>query len=644
MKRKLDVFLSFSFCNFLVFSQLKDSQTDSLNYTWGDYYFLNSMYAKSIQKYKSIEDNLSIDSLSIDRLRNLANSYVLINNLGEALDIYEKITKSNNANVLDYYNYANLLPKESKLAKEYREKATKLSIGSTNSVDVNNKNLPYEYDLKNLNVNTNKGDHGLIFIDNNIKTKVLFLSEQPSAGNFKTGFKKVKSKFPIYNFYEGSFNSETFLIERTKSKLKNLNSKFQEGYGSYDALNKTLYFTRSETRLDSNDSIQLNIYSSILDKRKKIKLILKKTDKYSNLHPSINSKSNRLYFSSNRPGGYGGMDIYYVDLVGEKISEPINLGPDVNSKYNESFPYVYNDSTLFFSSDKADNGGNFNIYLATKLISNRWETEPLKENINSKSDDFSFGINKKLKIGFFSSDRQGGIGEDDIFAFKFNPRLAGVQDFYEYKFLDTLIVAKNSVILNDLELIHTIDPLQRLYKKTVTLESPPKSGKIVFNENGTFLYKCEIDSIYKDSFTYVLKSELKNSEPITVYLSRVKTKVNEVELKQFESIFFDFDKSDILSRYKERLDNLIKFLNKYPQVSLELSSYTDCRGSFSYNLKLSNRRNKTVVDYIKRKINKPERVSGKGYGEISSAHKSPCYKLSETEHQKNRRTDFKLKF
>ena len=639
MKRKLVVFLVFSFYNLFVFSQLKDSRKDSLSYAWGDYYFLNSIYEKSIQKYKSTEDNLSID-----RLRNLANSYVLINNLEEALDIYEKITQSNNANVLDYYNYANLLPKESKLAKEYREKATKLSIGITNNMDVNNKNLPHEYYLKNLSVNTSKGDHGLIFIDNDIKNKVLFLSEQPSAGNFKTGSKKVKSKYPIYNFYEGNFNSETFFIELKKSKLKNLNSKFQEGYGSYDALNKTLYFTRSEKRLDSNDSIQLNIYSAILDKRKKIKLILKKTDKYSNLHPSINSKSNRLYFSSNRPGGYGGMDIYYVDLVGEKISEPRNLGPDINSEYNESFPFIYNDSTLFFSSDKVDNGGKFNIYLATKLISNRWVTESLNENINSKSDDFSFGINKKLKIGFFSSDRQGGIGEDDMYAFKFNPRLAGVEDFYEYKYLDTLIVAENSVIFNDLELIHTIDPLQKLYKKIVTLESPPKSGTIVFNENGTFLYKSEIDSIYKDSFSYVLKSELKNSEPITVYLSRVEKKVNEVELKQFESIFFDFDKSDILSRYKERLDKLIKFLNKYPQVSLELSSYTDCRGAFSYNLKLSNRRNKTVVDYIKKKIEKPERVSGKGYGEISSIGKSPCYKLSETEHQKNRRTDFKLKF
>ena len=186
--------------------------------------------------------------------------------------------------------------------------------------------------------------------------------------------------------------------------------------------------------------------------------------------------------------------------------------------------------------------------------------------------------------------------------------------------------------------------MQKLYKKTVILKSPPKSGNIVFNENGTFLYKSEIDSISKDSFSYVLKSELKNSEPITVHLRRLKKQVNEVELEQFESIFFDFDKSDILSKYKERLDKLIKFLNKHPQVSLELSSYTDCRGSDSYNLGLSNRRNKSVVNYIKSRIKNPERVSGKGYGEKNSLSKNSCFKTSETEHQKNRRTDFKLKF
>ena len=123
----------------------------------------------------------------------------------------------------------------------------------------------------------------------------------------------------------------------------------------------------------------------IVNKRNNIKLILEKTDKYSNLHPSINPKSNRLYFSSNRPGGYGGMDIYYVDLIDDEFSEPVNLGPDINSEYNESFPYSYNDSTLFYSSDKASKGGKFNIYIATKVISNRWEIESLKENINSKN-------------------------------------------------------------------------------------------------------------------------------------------------------------------------------------------------------------------------------------------------------------------
>ena len=638
MKRKLVVFLVFNFYNFFVFSQLKDLQIDSLNYIWGDYYFLNSNYEKSISKYKLNEGNLSID-----RFRNLAKSYIRTNNIEKAKSIYEKITKSNKATVLDYYNYANLLPAGSNLAMEYIEKAIKLPLKKLNYSENVGNVLPDEYVIENAQGNSEKGDHGLIFIDNKIDSKVFFLSEQSNSKEIKTRSKKVKSRFPIYNFYEANFNSEIFLIERTKNKLKNLNSQFQEGYGSYNPLNKTLYFTRSESRLDSNDSIQLNIYSTILDKKNSIKLILKKTNKYSNLHPSINSKSNRLYFSSNRPGGYGGMDIYYVDISGDKVTEAINLGPDINSEYNESFPYSYNDSILFYSSDKADKGGKFDIYIATKVVSRRWSTDVLKENVNSKSDDFSFGINQKLKIGFLSSDRQDGMGEDDIYAFKFNPRLAGVEDFYEYKFSDTLIVAKNSVIFNDLELIHSIDPLQKLYKKTVILKSPPKSGNIVFNENGTFLYKSEIDSISKDSFSYVLKSELKNSEPITVHLRRLKKQVNEVELEQFESIFFDFDKSDILSKYKEILDKLIKFLNKHPQVSLELSSYTDCRGSDSYNLGLSNRRNKSVVNYIKSRIKNPERVSGKGYGEKNSLSKKSCFKTSETEHQKNRRTDFKLK-
>ena len=639
MKRKLVIFLVFNFYNFFVFSQIKDLQKDSLSHIWGDYYFLNSSYEKSILKYQTTDDNLSID-----RLRNLANSYILTDNLEEAVSIYEKITKSNKANVLDYYNYANLLPAGSDLAKEYREKAIKLPIIDKNNLDIESKVLPDEYVIENAKGNSEKGDHGLIFIDNKTESKVLFLSEQSNSKEIKTRSKKVNSKFPIYNFYEGNFNSETFLLEPTNSNLKNLNSKFQEGYGSYNPLNKTLYFTRSESRLDSNDSIQLNIYSTILDKRNKIKLILEKTDKYSNLHPSISSNNNRLYFSSNRPGGYGGMDIYYADLVDDKFSKPKNLGPDVNSEHNESFPYSYNDSILFYSSDKAGEGGKFNIYIATKVISNRWITKVLKNNVNSKSDDFSFGINQKLKIGFLSSDRKDGIGEDDIYAFKFNPRLAGVEDFYKYKFSDTLVVAKNSVLFNDLEFIHSIDPLQKLYKKTVKLKSLPKNGKVVFNENGTFLYKSEIDSIYKDSFTYVLKSELKYSEPIMVYLSTAKKQVNEIELKQFESVFFDFDKSDIISKYKERLDKVVEFLNKHPQVSLELSSYTDCRGSNSYNLRLSNRRNESVVNYIKNRVKNPERVSGKGYGEKGFINKGKCSKLSKTKHQENRRTDFKLKF
>ena len=151
MKKKLVVFLVFNFYNLFVFSQLKDLQKDSLSYIWGDYYFLNLEYKKSILEYKKSEDNLSID-----RLRNLANSYILTNNLEEAIGVYEKITKSNVASVLDYYNYAKLLPSGSDLAKEYREKAIKLPIININNLDAESKVLPNEYVIENSQGNSER--------------------------------------------------------------------------------------------------------------------------------------------------------------------------------------------------------------------------------------------------------------------------------------------------------------------------------------------------------------------------------------------------------------------------------------------------------------------------------------------------------
>ena len=211
-------------------------------------------------------------------------------------------------------------------------------------------------------------------------------------------------------------------------------------------------------------------------------------------------------------------------------------------------------------------------------------------------------MSEEQNYGFISSNRENGKGDDDIYAFKFSPKIMGEEDEYLFSNNDTLTVALNGVMVNDNKNMLEFDPLHLLINKRVSIIDSVKNGSIKFNENGTFLYKSETDSIYKDSFTYVLKSELKYSEPIMVYLSTAKKQVNEIELKQFESIFFDFDKSDILSKYKERLDKVVEFLNKYSQVSLELSSYTDCRGSNSYNLKLSNRRNASVVDYIRNRV------------------------------------------
>ena len=261
------------------------------------------------------------------------------------------------------------------------------------------------------------------------------------------------------------------------------------------------------------------------------------------------------------------------------------------------------------------------------------------------------------------------------------------------------------------------DPLQRLLQKEAIPTIPPQNGSIFLNRNGSFLYKNNQPIAQKDSFAYRLKTVKGYSDNIWVQLERAA--VDSGELNQelaaaFASIFYNLDKSNILEQYLDRVDKVVKVLQKNPSLEIEVSSYTDCRGSASYNLALSQRRTQAIIDYVQARIEKPERIYGKGYGEeeVNSAGgkdyqlvagsyneqenagrliallkasgiqarkisqgaltrvivaesdrfeslqtvqeqltqqsiktwitKSPCFQLSEEEHQANRRTDFKV--
>ena len=706
----------FAFTNLIGQKITSDQETD----TWGDYYFINGAYEKAIDFFENTQKELRIE-----QQRNLAQAYLATQQEVKAKAAYAPVANSNEASVKDYYRYANLLMEEQRLADEYRTKAYKLpwptpALFEEDSLLYKQRFGTSIYIISGVKGNTANNEFGLIFMDKNPNGRVLYLSDQEKTKEQKRALKRVKSDLPIYNFYQATFTASPSSLVPGKPLPNTINTFFQEGPGSYDARSDLFYFTRSDSKYDKKKKVHLNIYfikkAEINQSKIALPLPFNGQD-YSTLHPAISPNGKRLFFASDRPGGFGGMDLYYVNIENGRFSTPVNMGPDINTEGDEVFPYAYSEKQLFFSSNGREGIGKLDVFLAEHVIEKRWETFILGKGISTEEDDFSFGIREDLEIGYFASNRKGGQGADDLYTFPFTPEIAGLTDHYVYVPSDTLIVANNGVLKNDIKMLHDKDPLQRLLEKEAIPTTPPKHGSIFLNRNGSFLYKNNQPLAQKDSFAYRLKTVKGYSDNIWVQLER--SAVDSGELNQelteaFASIFYNLDKSNILEEYLDRVDKVVAVLQKNPSLEIEVSSYTDCRGSASYNMALSQRRTQALIDYVQARIEKPERIYGKGYGETLSNKsgwkdyqliagsyeekenadrlikmfnqsgiqaekdlqgtltrvivaesdrfeslqavqeqlkqqsintwitKSPCYQLSEEEHQANRRTDFKV--
>ena len=688
--------------------------------TWGDYYFINGEYEQAIDFFENTQKELRLE-----QQRNLAQAYLAVGQKVKAKATYAPVANSKEASVKDYYRYANILMEEQRLADEYRTKAYKLpwptpALFEQDSLLYKQRFGTSIYTISGVKGNTPNNEFGLIFMDKNPNGRVFYLSDQEKTKGQKRALKRVKSDLPIYNFYQATFTASPSSLLPGNPLPNTLNTFFQEGPGSYDVTSDRFYFTRSDSKYDKKKKVHLNVYfiKKAEINQNKIALPLPfNMEGYSTLHPAISPSGKRLFFASDRPEGFGGMDLYYVDIENGRFSSPVNMGPDINTEGDEVFPFAFSDTQLFFSSNGREGKGKLDVFLTEHVIEKRWETFILGKGINTEEDDFSFGIKENLSMGYFASDRQGGQGADDLYTFPFTPEIEGLKDYYVYVPSDTLIVANKGVLNNDIKMLQDKDPLQRLLQKEAVPTIPPQNGSIFLNRNGSFLYKNNQPTAQKDSFAYRLKTVKGYSDNIWVQLERAAVdsdQLNQELTEAFASIFYNLDKSNILEKYLDRVDKVVEVLQKNPSLEIEVSSYTDCRGSSSYNLALSQRRTKAIIDYVQARIEKPARIYGKGYGEeeankagekdyqliagsyndqenverlmellkasgflakkipqgkltrvvvAESDHfeslravqeelkqqsintwitQSPCYQLSEEEHQANRRTDFKV--
>lgn len=429
-----------------------------------------------------------------------------------------------------------------------------------------------------------------------------------------------------------------------------INTSSDEGTTSFSASGTGMYFT--QTKLDSVNTSFPAVYVSYRSSGSwgtATKIEINKRDTTSvYAHPSITPSGDFLYFVSDMPGGYGGKDIWRASMVGDLVEYIENLGPDINTAGDEMFPYMRNDSTLYFSSDGHVGMGGLDIYRAEyDRTTKGWKIENMKFPINSQADDFGITFEGEKESGFFSSNRGDGKGFDHIYSFV-------------YPVITT--VAEGYIVDTDDEFI-TNATIRVVGRDGTNMRLPGKN-------DGT--YKIDV----KQGVDYVFLASAKDHLNTRMALKTIVTEKDSTYLVDFiltpinkpvvlENIFYEFDKATLLPESKKELDGLIALLNDNPNVTIELSAHADRKGSDEYNIKLSQRRAESVVNYLIAGGIAKERLTavGKGKSEPKRVTKAVIKKYDflhegeilseefiegltpeqqEMADQVNRRTEFKV--
>lgn len=646
-----------------------------------------SIFKQGVRKFDNGEYDLAIKDLRVAAEANyepartnylLAESYRMSNRFQLATSYYQKAIDNGNPNPEAPFNYAFAL----KAAGQYTEAIAQLEkyikSNPTNKVAVEKANREL-YTLKSIDVIQQKKtffqvknleklntpgaefspfvkDEDLIFAASRKETLY------KTNGMPMTGIYKVKL---AESYDETGGDAQVFS-----------NALFLEGVNEANVTftkdGKTVVFARGNTgKRKGTADVDLYLSRFASGQWTQPRLIPVSDSASWDGSPAFSRDGRTLYFCSNRPGGVGGIDIYRANMdASGRFSKPVNMGKDINTPGDEMFPYVGPNAKLYFASDGHPGLGKLDLFVATRsqgVIT----IENLGTPINSRFDDFGLVFaDDEMKYGFFSSNREGGKGDDDIY------------------FLEDESVGLDSTQLAELEKLPIDDPRRR----TIGKPEPPKivnyylAGTVASNETPSALldsaivkmYEVSADSLVGEGITrgggifgtfpleegkdYTLLVERKGyitkrdvfsmagkaipqifRKKLTMDTTfNIAFKLDRLALNKtfvLENIYYDLDKFNIRTDAAIELDKLVQILKDNPTVKIELSSHTDTRSSDAYNNKLSQNRAQSAVDYIVTKGIEKERLVAKGYGETRLIIKDA---QTEDEHQKNRRTEFTI--
>jgi outer membrane protein OmpA-like peptidoglycan-associated protein/tetratricopeptide (TPR) repeat protein len=348
--------------------------------------------------------------------------------------------------------------------------------------------------------------------------------------------------------------------------------------------------------------------------------------------PSISADGRTLYFVSNRKGGYGGYDIWKSTLTEKGWGEPENLGPTINTSYNEQSPFIHpDDSTLYFCSNGWPGMGNQDLFVSRLGKDGKWQSpKNLGYPINTNGDESGLSLTAGGNYAFFSSNKLDGYGGFDIYTFELPPDLRPHMVTYVKGFVSD---AKTRQPLESAVEIIALESNKPAYQDY----SSPEKGDFLATIAAGKNYGLNISRpgylFYSENFSLVGRIS-SNPFNITVLLEPIEVG-NKVILK---NIFFDTNKYQLEPESRAELQKLIEFLALNPTVHIEISGHTDNVGNDDLNQKLSENRAKSVYDYLLSGEVDPARLVFKGYGKNQPIAPND----TDENRAKNRRTEFKI--
>ncbi len=386
--------------------------------------------------------------------------------------------------------------------------------------------------------------------------------------------------------------------ERPEPVEGELNTEFDEGIVAFSPDAQTMYLTKARRELNAPTSVE--IYTSTRSDAKwsaPVKFEITADTLSTFGHPAVSPDGEYLYFVSDMPGGYGGKDIWRISLK-ERQGSLVNLGPDINTEGNDDFPYVRSDGSLYFSSDGHPGMGGLDIFRATAVgdpADLRWKVENMGFPINSAGDDFGITFGKG-EDGFFSSNRGDARGYDHIYSFEYDPVRITIEG---------LVMDKDE------------EPVKNAIIRIVGNDG--SNQKEVARDDGSFSFALQRGVKYvmlagakgylNQKQEFASDSTMEDANYWVEFILPSISKPSVVE-----NIFYDYDKADLRPESKTAINELIAVLHDNPNVTIEMASHTDRWGSDAYNINLSERRAKSVVDYLVENGISRDRLQPHGYG------------------------------